>query len=175
MDAGSSGMGNKLLSKSTTIIIAAITGATGGLVVGGVSSVVFSFILLATTSTESRYWAWLILTNAQPGGVIGAVIGMILGVSTSLLGIRSDIGYDWAITAGFGSGLGAWLMEVTWSGVPFIGGIGFVVGIVDVLLLRRVLGNKIYRDPISKTALAGYLTIGVLIAGATSMVIGSLR
>ena len=140
-------MVKRVLAISDGIFIGLVAGAILGTGLGWMADLV-----LEPTYGHWRLW----------GGILGILAGFVSGLGICIIGLGTRYSIEWVIINGFAVPFGFFLMgrEWDWSNWKFIltiSAFGATSGWLAVLLIRRILSNRIPRRRFHYWVAIGYL------------------
>ena len=165
-------MAKKIITRSLMTIGGAVIGLIGGLVIGAALGAVVWLIILAVTSNQWGFtWVYF-------GGAIGGPIGLVTGVGTVLLGVRTRSGLEWPILSLVGVVIASWIVMGSIEaavGMTPVGVLGALAGWLAALVVRKTFGNRLPRGSVQPWVLVAYLAATALIAFAAPRLVWVLR
>ena len=128
-----------------------------GLVAGAALGIGFGWMTDLVLEPTYGYWRlW--------GGILGILVGLVSGLGISIIGSGTRYSLEWVLINGIAVPFGFFLIsrEWNWNNWQFILTIstfGAATGWLTVLLIRRILSNRIPRRTFHYWVVMAYLVI----------------
>lgn len=144
-------MVKRILAISDGIFIGLVAGTILGTGLGWMADLVF----------EPKIGYWLLW-----GGILGVLAGFVSGLGICIIGLGTRYSIEWVIINSFSVPFGFFLMDMgrewgwfNWKFILTISVFGAIAGWLTVLLIGRILGDRIPRRTFSYRVVMAYLVI----------------